>query len=280
MSDEDLFEMISSVLLVFNKRLTSTDDPILGNQMQILLSKNKTPLYLIAACEALRKYGIFELVTQYLKDLPPTVESLFSFLLRDWSDEHGELMIRDIASLLAVSPDGLLENEVNDILRFKEERSKAQGEFLYESSFSRLYDSLSSFLAAGGGGFLRFFHDQLKFAVRREFLKTPSDEREFQALLTDFFYSVVESQLRCDVTEEPPEYYEHALQQIVHHQLLSIEKGKPLDDLKKTLRCIFFVRERILKNHHQRLNQEYKKVLLMLLILMADDHGPVPKHQN
>ena len=41
MSNEDLSEMIASVLMVFNKRLTSTDDPILGNQMKILLSKNK-----------------------------------------------------------------------------------------------------------------------------------------------------------------------------------------------------------------------------------------------
>ena len=225
-------------------------------------SFSQTPLYLIAACEALRKYGIFELVTQYLKDLPNTVESLFSFLLRDWSEEHGALMIRDIASLLAVSPDGLLENEVNDILRFKEERFKAQGDFLYESSFSRLYDSLSSFLAAGGGGFLRFFHDQLKYAVRREFLKSPSDEMEFHALLTDFFYAAIKSQLRHDVTEEPPEYYEHALQQVVHHQLLAVEKRGDLDVLKKTLRCIYFVRERILKNHHQRLDKEYKKAIL------------------
>ena len=261
MSDEDLVEMISSVLLVFNKRLTSTDDPILGNQMQILLSKNKTPLYLIAACEALRKYGIFELVTQYLKDLPGSVPSLFSFLLDDWSEEHGDLMIKDIASLLAVSPDGLLENEINDILRFKEERSKGQGEFLYDSSFSRLYDSLASFLAGGGGGYLRFFHDQLKYAVKRKYLVSVAIELEFHLLLFDFFYSVIEGQLKPIATEEPPEYYEHALQQIVHHQIHAVPKDAPLKDMDKTLRNIYFIRERILKKHHQRLNQEYSKAI-------------------
>ena len=50
---------------------------------------------------------------------------------------------------------------MNDLLHYKESTTHVQ----YESSFSRLYDSLASFLAGGGGGYLRFFHDQLKYQV-------------------------------------------------------------------------------------------------------------------
>ena len=54
---------------------------------------------------------------------------------------------------------------------------ESKGDCSYDSSFSRLYDSLASFLAAGGGGYLKFFHDQLKYEVREKFL-TSESERE------------------------------------------------------------------------------------------------------
>ena len=52
---------------------------------------------------------------------------------------------------------------MQDILSFKERQSG----IIYDANFSRIYESLATatFLAAGGGGYLRFFHDQLKFAV-------------------------------------------------------------------------------------------------------------------
>ena len=145
MSYEDREEMVSSVLRRYNKKLTTTDDGFLGNQMDVLLKKSDSPLYLIAATEALRKFGIFERVTQYIENLPTTIQDLFSFLLDEWTEEYGEKFTRDVMGLLCVSREGLLENEINDILSFKE----AEDGVMYDCSFSRLYDSLCSFLAAG-----------------------------------------------------------------------------------------------------------------------------------
>ena len=117
--------------------------------MEKILSKSQSPLYLIAACEALRKFGIFEKVTQYIESLPNTITELFNFLLDEWSLNYGKLFVEDITGLLCASKDGLLENEINDLLHYKEQREKGDREFLYEANFPRIYDSIAPFLAAG-----------------------------------------------------------------------------------------------------------------------------------
>ena len=258
MSKEDLEDMVSKTLDRYNKKLTTTDDRLLGNQMEILLSKSSSPLYLIASCEALRRFGIFEKVSEYIRSLPNTITDLFSFLLDDWTLEYGKMFTEDVAGLICSSKDGLLENQINDLLRFKEEREAGEKGTLYDASFSRIYDSISSFLAAGGGGYLKFFHDQLKYTVRRKF-----HDAEF-ALATnkwmrDFFYSIIEPQL-CDTpTVKPPDYYEHTLNQLVHHQINAAEGG--LSCLKKSLRNIHFVTERIKFGQQHLLNEEYLKCI-------------------
>ena len=117
--------------------------------MDSSFSKSQSPLYLIAACEALRKFGIFEKVTQYIESLPNTITELFSFLLDEWSINYGKLFVEDVAGLLCASKDGLLENQINGLLHFKEQREKSDGEFLYDANFPRIYDSIAKFLAAG-----------------------------------------------------------------------------------------------------------------------------------
>eukprot|EP00111_Clytia_hemisphaerica_P007171 TCONS_00020849-protein len=261
MSHEDLQEMVRATLERFNKKLTENEDPILGNQMEKLLSKSQSPLYLIAACEALRKFGIFEKVTQYIESLPNTITDLFSFLLDEWSEKYGKLFVEDVAGLLCASKDGLLENQINDLLHFKEQREKGDGEFLYDANFPRIYDSIAHFLAAGGGGYLRFFHVQLKYTVRRKFM-TELFEQETHVWMRDFFEDIVSKQCRETPQEEPPAYFEHALEQLVYHQLKAHQnQDLPLESLKMSLRNIYFVKERIVAKQHQSLSDEYALAL-------------------
>uniref|UniRef100_A0A7M5XDG4 Uncharacterized protein n=1 Tax=Clytia hemisphaerica TaxID=252671 RepID=A0A7M5XDG4_9CNID len=261
MSHADLQEMVRATLERFNKKLTENQDPILGNQMEKLLSKSQSPLYLIAACEALRKFGIFEKVTQYIESLPNTITDLFSFLLDEWSNDYGKLFVEDVAGLLCVSKDGLLENQINDLLHFKEQREKGDGEFLYDANFPRIYDSIAHFLAAGGGGYLRFFHDQLKYAVRQKFM-TESFEQETHAWMRDFFEDIITKQCCETPQEEPPAYFEHSLEQLVYHQLKAHQnQDSPLESLKTSLRNIHFVKQRIVAKQHQSLSDEYTLAL-------------------
>ena len=256
MKSDDLKEMIRGRLLKFNKKLTEDDtNPLLGNQMDLLIQKSTSPLYLIAACEALRRFGIFEKVTEYLKSLPNTVPALFEFLLDEWSDEYGKDFVEDVTALICVSRNGLLENEIQDILSFKE---RSTG-IVYDANFSRIYDSLSTFLSAGGGGYLRFFHDQLKFVVARKILNVDL-ERKTHDFLAKFFLSVVNTQYGESPEIKPMAYHEHALNQLVYHQIKAHKDGKPMQFLKDTLRNIYFVRERVIFGQQQELDDEYEMV--------------------
>jgi len=167
--------------------------------------------------------------------------------------------------------------------------------------------------AAGGGGYLRFFHDQLKYTVRDKFL----DENfslQTQEWMRDFFLSIIKPQVStlnstplqsylhmiepantpfstqphnkplpapppnnqltpppslqlCEYpTQKTPDYYEHVLNQVVHHQLKAAGEG-PLDCLKDTLRNIYFVKERIVHHQQNALNEEYQVCSIMMLIL-------------
>ena len=255
MKREDLKEMIRGTLIKFNKKLTEEDDPLLGNQMDLLLEKSTSPLYLIAACEALRKFGVFERVTEYLKGLPTTVPELFEYLLDEWSNEYGEDFVHDVSGLICVSKNGILENQIQDILSFKERESG----IVYEANFSRIYDSLAAFLSAGGGGYLRFFHDQLKFAVRRKFLANDLEKRT-HSLLASFYLSVIGTQYDEAPKTKPMAYHGHALNQLVYHQLQAHSDGDPMDFLKDSLRNIYFLKERLLAGQQQELDDEYEMV--------------------
>ena len=257
MSRDDLVDMVTATLLRYNKKLTNYDDKLLGNQMQLLLSKSSSPLFLIAACEALRKFGIFERVSEYISSFPDKITDLFSFLIDEWSEEYGKEFTEDVCGLIGLSKDGLLENQVNDLLRFKEERVQGErGGFLYDSSFARIYGSISSFLAAGGGGYLRFFHDQLKYTIQDKFLDD-TFSLNTHVWMYDFFMSIIEPQLCSEPPTNTPDYYEHVLNQVVHHQLEVAKVSQSFESLKLTLRNIYFVRERILQDQNQTLNDEY-----------------------
>ena len=91
MTEEECVELVSGTLKKYNKKLTVDEsNSFLGNQMSLLTGKNRTPLYLHAACEAIRTEGIYEEMTPFIRKLPPTVSGLFKFLLEKWSEDYGE----------------------------------------------------------------------------------------------------------------------------------------------------------------------------------------------
>ena len=128
--------------------------------------------------------------------------------------------MRNVLCLICLSVYGLLENEVNDILMYLEEHKGITS----QCSFSRLYESLTGFLASGGGGYLRLFHDQLYQVVYRKF-RTVAFEIEVNTWLADFYLYNIEPQLCEHPKDEPPSYYPHCIQVIVDHGLRIMELG-------------------------------------------------------
>ena len=280
MTDRKL--MVRGILAKYNKKLSESEDPKLGNQMEKLIRKNGSPLYLYSAVEALRTRGIYEEINNYIADMPKDINGLFKMLIEEWSAAHGRDFIRDVCSLLFVSRLGLMEMQLIEILLFIEQRKNVQ----YTSSFSRLYDSLRPFLAAGGSGRLRFFHTQLEVALS-EVLMSAKDTSEIKIhhTIIEYYFQCIQNQLLSSPSLPCAVYYDYCLDELVYHQLtaaikINFRRGMAIMNNDKslvqkvesiqseimfsfTLRNIYFVRERIIHNQLRSLLAEYSQAIAL-----------------
>lgn len=110
LTEHDRSEIVTEMLAKYNKRL---DD----NQMRLLLTKSdaQKPLFLAAACEDLRVFGVFEKLSQKIKDMPSQLYSLIESIVRRVESELGAL-VAPFLSLLFLSKSGLLETELAEML--------------------------------------------------------------------------------------------------------------------------------------------------------------------
>ena len=267
MTDEEGRQMVSAILARFNKSLCTDKTDRLGDQMSLLLEKNLSPLYLSAATNVLRTEGVYEKMTEFIKYLPSTVQELFRFLLNSWSKDYGERFVRFLVCIITLSRDGLPENMLTDFLAFIDERSSEK----FDCSFSVIFESMRSFLAAEGGGHIRFYHDQLNKVVRDRYLKeNPLFEKELHDWFSKFYYDVIKGHLKENTKPSgAATYYEDCLQQQVYHEVESwkLENGNVDRTFTKTLRNILFIRERIIHNQLNSLNQDY----LQAIAVCGDD---------
>lgn len=140
--------------------------------MALLLDKEDSgrPLYLVAACEELRNFAVYERMTPFIRnELPGSISQLFAHLLGRLETDHGEELVSLTLSFIAHSRAGMLEMEMIDVLEtwaFKTEPI---------SNFARLYTAIRTFVTSGGAGLLQLFHQTLLSAVTSRF--TPSSDR-------------------------------------------------------------------------------------------------------
>ena len=171
LSREDLRAVVIGNLSRFHKSLSEDmDNELLGNQMQILLDMEQagSPLFLVAACEQLRVFGVYEKVTHYLThELPGTVRSLFRHLLSTLEKENGEELVEFILSAITISSGGLLATEINGMVERRVQLKTWKHPV--ESSFSRLRSALGFFLSSGGAGLLKFFSYQLSLECQSRY---------------------------------------------------------------------------------------------------------------
>ena len=197
------------------------------------------PLYLLVALEELSLFGSYEALDKRIDLLPPTVAKLFDQVLARLEQDHGRDMTESICRWIAVSRSGMLESEILDLLAGREQAFP-------RARWSRFYHALESHLRPveeqTGEGLLAFYHDQLRFAVYRRYLKMRSPDeqptdafREAHAELARYF--------RRTAIEEEREYpnwrwdQKRGLSELPHHQL----NAGMWDALEKTLTDISFV---------------------------------------
>ena len=86
-----------------------------------------------------------------------------------------------------------MENMLTDLLSFIDDNSSDK----FNYSFSMIFESLRGFLLAEGGGYIRFFHDQLNKVVREKYLeKIPLFEKEIHQWFSRFYNQTISPQLK------------------------------------------------------------------------------------
>jgi WD40 repeat protein len=197
------------------------------------------PLYLLVALEELSLFGSYEALGKRIELLPRTVAELFAQVLARLEHDHGREMTESICRWIAVSRSGMLESEILDLLAGREQAFPP-------ARWSRFYHALESHLQPveeeTGEGLLAFYHDQLRFAVYRRYLKMQSLEEQ----ATDTFreaHGELARYFRRVAIEEDGEFpkwrwdQKRGLSELSHHQL----SAGMWDALEKTLTDVGFV---------------------------------------
>ena len=156
----DAVEIAARYLWRYRKRL---DD----RQRRLLLGKRDAgnPLYLTAALHELRTLGVYEQVTERIRDLPPTAPGLFAWILErlvsgiEGQEPFGERLVAAFTGSIALARGGLTEPELEAVCA----RHGDEGEFW------PLHRALRPYLARRGERVV-YYHGQVEEAVHRRFL--------------------------------------------------------------------------------------------------------------
>lgn len=174
--------LVSNTLLEYHKKL---DERPMNNQMRVLLRKADAgkPLYLTVACEELRVFGVYEKVSDKIKDLGMNISKLFDSVLQRLEGDHGKELVESCLGLIACSRGGLAEDEVVDLL--------SAGSAMSSTAWNRLYRSLAPFLKPAGEGserILNLFHEQLVHAVEKRYIKKGKAKQQLHRRLAQYFH--------------------------------------------------------------------------------------------
>jgi len=96
-------ELVRQTLAEYHKKL---DERPMNNQMRVLLRKVDAgkPLYLTVACEELRVFGVYEMVSDKIKDMGPQIAKLFDGVLQRLEVRLGFFIYPSPFLILSISP--------------------------------------------------------------------------------------------------------------------------------------------------------------------------------
>ncbi|HGE73204.1 TPA: DUF4062 domain-containing protein, partial [Candidatus Poribacteria bacterium] len=179
LDDDERKELITKYLKQYTKSLNK-------DRIRQIASAEQTanPLFLRALLDELRVFGsherLDERISYYLsaKDIPDLYERILSRYEEDYERDRKGL-VKDAMSLIWASRRGLSEVELMDLLG-------KDGEPLQRAYWSPLYLASDQSLVSRSG-LIGFFHDYLRSAVERKYLKTEDDKRKEHSLLADYF---------------------------------------------------------------------------------------------
>ncbi|XP_069796907.1 telomerase protein component 1 isoform X3 [Narcine bancroftii] len=111
----DRSEVVRRSLAIYGKRL---DESAFNNQMRLLMGKKDSdqPLFLKMASEDLRSFGVFEKVTERIREIPSTLHQMLELILGKLEQEFGTEMVHVTLVSLSINERGLREGDLYAIL--------------------------------------------------------------------------------------------------------------------------------------------------------------------
>ncbi|GFS23870.1 telomerase protein component 1 [Elysia marginata] len=124
----DKSELVRTTLARHRKTLNESG---FGNQMKILMLKKEAsnPLYLKLACEELRVFGVFEKISDKLKELPHTTAQMLQEVLTRLEEDHGVENVSSALRILSCVRDDEFQN-------FAMEKSLCNGNLILIGNFN------------------------------------------------------------------------------------------------------------------------------------------------
>uniref|UniRef100_A0A6B2KVX3 TROVE domain-containing protein n=1 Tax=Arcella intermedia TaxID=1963864 RepID=A0A6B2KVX3_9EUKA len=218
-------QIVRSQLKKYQKKL---DERPMNNQMRYLIKKPDAmlPIYLKISVEELRVFGVFELVSNFILDLPSNVEGLIDRVLTRFENDHGKQFVKDICSLLVISRSGLLESDLLKLIGATENR------------WSLFYTSLSPFLKPiTGTREICFSHEHFIRSIKRRYLGN-DNIKAYHKQLGDYYYQKVDPG-KTALWKKKNE--SRALKEFVYH----LVHGESWSDLVFVLCDLFYMEVKI-----------------------------------
>ncbi|XP_066270990.1 telomerase protein component 1-like [Branchiostoma lanceolatum] len=193
----DKADMVRQSLAMHRKAL---DETPFNNQMKLLIGKREShnPLFLALACEELRVFGVFEKVSQRLRNMAQTVTKLLQEILQRLETDHGRDLVSMAMSLLVSVRSGVSEEDLLGMLSLSRELGEQRYSVddvtnvmmspdrqLPQAIFARLVRGLQTFLQPtaqqSGSRLLCLAHSEFLRAVTQRYIKPGGTE--FQSRL-------------------------------------------------------------------------------------------------
>ncbi|XP_068096733.1 telomerase protein component 1-like isoform X2 [Hyperolius riggenbachi] len=178
-------DIAQSLVVIYLSRYRKKLSPEQLDQL-VQKSSSTNPLWLSLACEELRVFGVFEMLTRKIMGLPDSVQGLLGSIIERLVQEDQSSGVKKLLCLVHCCQEGLPEKDLQGALALL--NGEAEISSMHWASLRR---SLRSLLRVGrdfrGRDTLSFFHSSVGQAVE-QCLLSPDNYRELYLLsLADYY---------------------------------------------------------------------------------------------